>query len=140
MNHLVEGGCLCGAIRFSLRARPLTARACWCRVCQKLSSGNASVNAYFRSETLEIDGAPASFTRRAESGAVIRHRFCAACGTQLFADQPDEPGFVAVRAGALDDPALARPEVTLWTSSAPDWGLVDPGIPRHRRHLALEGR
>jgi len=38
----VTGGCLCGAVRFTMDAEPLAARTCWCRLCQYLENPFAS--------------------------------------------------------------------------------------------------
>ncbi|MBI0534766.1 GFA family protein [Roseomonas sp. KE2513] len=130
MSGALTGRCLCGAVRFSLAAPPLAARACWCRTCQYLSSGNASVGAIFRRTDLTLTGETAEFTSAADSGTPVRRRFCPRCGTPLFAEAPNAPDLLLVRAGALDDPELARPESTIWTGSAPAWGLIDPGLPR----------
>jgi hypothetical protein len=38
-----------------------------------------------------------------------------------------------VRAGTLDDPELARPSVTIWTSSAPSWACFDERLAKVER-------
>jgi hypothetical protein len=51
--------------------------------------------------------------------------------------------YLGVRAGALDDPELAKPQMTIWTSSAPSWAAFKPGIhckltePRALPHVLL---
>ena len=54
-------------------------------------------------------------------------RFCRQCGTPLFSQSLARPHLIVVRAGALDDPDLARPESIIWSASAPSWsaGLSD---------------
>lgn len=129
MSELIEGGCLCGAIRFSFREKPVKVRACWCRTCQMMAAGNASISAFFLADSLIISGEPKANVRLAEGGSKIRHRFCSTCGTQLFADTDDAPGFVVVRVGTLDDREIGAPQSYIWTGSAPSWGYVDPDIP-----------
>lgn len=41
------GQCLCGQVRFTINADPLGARMCWCRDCQRIASGSATVNVLF---------------------------------------------------------------------------------------------
>jgi len=105
------------------------ARACWCRDCQYLSSGNASINVVFASRDLSIVGVLAEFVSEADSGSLMRRRFCPNCGTPMFSEVTTEPDYLVVRAGTLDDPAIARPESVIWTASKPEWALLDPSIP-----------
>ena len=64
----------------------------------------------------------------ADSGNTMRRRFCPTCGTPMFSESHVRPDLIVVRAGALDDPAIARPGGFIWTKSAPSWGYVDPSL------------
>jgi hypothetical protein len=129
MTKRVTGRCFCGAVRFQFDQLPIATRACWCRDCQYLSSGNASINAIFRIETFKISGETSEYISTADSGNVMRRRFCPKCGTPLFSEALSRPNLIAVRAGALDDPAIGRPASVIWTASAPSWGFADPDLP-----------
>ena len=49
---MITGGCLCGAVRYEIDAEaPIAARTCWCRLCQYLGAGSATVNALFAAES-----------------------------------------------------------------------------------------
>jgi hypothetical protein len=126
----ISGGCACGAVRFESATQPLTTRICWCRVCQYLVAGSATVNATFRTEGFSVSGKVASHRFVADSGNVIYREFCPSCGTPLFSRAEVRPHLVGVRAGALDDPEIARPEMTIWTSAAPSWACFDANIPQ----------
>ncbi|MFN4088173.1 MAG: GFA family protein [Alphaproteobacteria bacterium] len=125
----IGGGCFCGAVRYRFPRPPVTVRACWCRDCQYLASGNASVNAIFRSEGFAVSGPLVDFVSVADSGAVMHRRFCATCGTHLFSEAESRPHLVVVRAGTLDDPFMARPQSVIWAGSAPAWAVLDPTLP-----------
>ena len=129
MARPISGRCFCGAVRFRFSHMPVATRACWCRDCQYLAAGNASINAIFRTEGFEIAGEVSGYESTADSGKRMRRRFCPKCGTPLFSEALGEPGFVAVRVGALDDPAIGRPQQFIWTASAPEWGLTDGALP-----------
>lgn len=128
MAKPVTGSCLCGAVRFASKEPPVMARACWCRVCQYLASGNASINVIVATEGFHVTGPIGEYVSIADSGNRMRRRFCSACGTPLFSDSSGRPGFMVVRAGALDDPELGRPSGYIWTGSAPSWARIDPGL------------
>jgi hypothetical protein len=127
---MVSGGCRCGQVRFTIEANPIGARACWCRDCQYWGSGNATINVVFPSAALRLTGETADFESEADSGNAMHRRFCPKCGTPLFSEAEARPHLVIVRAGALDDPEVARPGGTIWTASAPSWGHVDPDLPQ----------
>jgi len=129
MTQPITGRCLCGAVEFRLSEAPLALRACWCRDCQYLSSGNASMNAIFRSAACEIIGKVGEYVTTADSGNIMRRRFCPKCGTPLFSHASDRPDLMVVRIGALDDREVGGPAFYIWTGSAPSWGHVDPRLP-----------
>jgi hypothetical protein len=126
----ITGGCLCRAVRYESAAAPVLARLCWCRVCQYLAAGNATVNLVFPATTVRIEGAPRDYRSIADSGNVMHRRFCGACGTPLFSAAEARPHLVIVRAGTLDDPDLARPAMTIWAASAPRYACFDASVPR----------
>ncbi len=125
----IEGGCLCGAVRYSTDAAPLAMRACWCRVCQFLASGNATVNLAFPTARFTITGELSDYVSVADSGNRMHRRFCPACGTPMFSEAEARPHLIVVRAGTLDDPNIVSPGSVIWTSRAPGWAVIDPEIP-----------
>ena len=52
----ITGGCRCGAVRYSIEAEPITARHCWCRDCQYIGAGSGTVNVFFPSEAVKVEG------------------------------------------------------------------------------------
>jgi hypothetical protein len=129
MSDPITGRCFCGAVRYEASAPPITVRACWCRDCQYLASGNASVNAIFRVDSLRITGETAEYVSTANSGNTMRRRFCPTCGTQLFSHSSARPEVMVVRVGTLDDREAVRPVGFIWTASKPSWGFTDPATP-----------
>jgi hypothetical protein len=129
MEQAIEGGCLCGAVRLEIDAQPLAVRACWCRLCQYLGAGSATVNACFPSEAVRTDGEVRWFDSKAESGSDMRRGFCPACGTPIFSIALQRPHLTFVRAGALDEPGIAAPQATIWTKEAPAWACIDAELP-----------
>jgi len=129
----ITGGCLCRAVRYSISAAPIVTRACWCRVCQYVGAGSGTVNVCFPSEALAVSGELRDYHSVADSGNPMLRRFCPQCGTHLFSGTGARPHLTFVRAGTLDDPELARPAMTIWTSSAPSWACFDERLPKIER-------
>ena len=131
----ITGGCLCGAVRFTIEAdAPLGVRQCWCRVCQYLGAGSGTVNAIFPKGALTVAGPLTDYVSRADSGSTMHRRFCARCGTDVFSEAEERPTVIFVRAGTLDDPNQATPTATIWTKSAPKWACFDPSLPEVEGH------
>lgn len=127
----ISGGCLCGAVRYAIDAdQPLAVRQCWCRVCQYLAAGGATVNAIFSRDAVTVSGPLTEFVSRADSGSTMHRRFCAQCGTPVFSEAESRPQQIIVRAGTLDDPDQAKPAGIIWAKSAPRWACFDPDLPR----------
>lgn len=126
---MITGRCLCGAIRWESTQPPIVTRVCWCRECQYIGAGSGTVNACFRTEVFRVTGAPSDYRCIADSGNVMHRRFCSSCGTPLFSEAESRPHLIFVRVGTFDDPQLAEPAMTIWTSSAPPWALIDDALP-----------
>ncbi|MEO8062198.1 MAG: GFA family protein [Pseudomonadota bacterium] len=127
----ITGGCLCRSVRFRITARPIAMRLCWCRLCQYVAAGNATVNVVFPSDSLEVEGALTDYRSVADSGSVMHRRFCPTCGTHVFSASEARPHLVIVRNGALDDTESMRPSATIWTDAAPEWAWIDASLPMH---------
>ena len=130
-----EGRCLCGAVRLAIDAEPLAVRTCWCRLCQYLGAGSATVNVCFPAEAVKAQGEVRWFANKSDSGNDMRRGFCPTCGTQIFSMAQQRPHLMFVRAGVLDDRSIAAPQATIWTSEAPDWACINPELPAHTGQL-----
>jgi hypothetical protein len=128
----IGGGCFCGQVRFTIAAEPVGARMCWCRDCQRIASGSATVNVLFPEESVTYSGAITTLTKTADSGNTVERGFCPKCGSQMYSKTVNPKGMpIRVRAGTLDDPELIAPQAIIWASSAPSWALLDPKLPHH---------
>lgn len=127
------GGCRCGAVRYRIGAEPVATRLCWCRDCQYWAAGNAAVNIIVPRAALRVEGALRAWESLADSGHHMKRSFCGECGTQVFSEARENTEYLVVRVGTLDDPAGIRPQVVIWTDSAPSWARIDPALKAYRR-------
>jgi len=111
----------------------MLARACWCRLCQYLAAGSATVNVVFPADAVTIAGEVRWREDVADSGNTMHRGFCPECGTPIFSKSSARPHLIIIRAGALDDPELRAPEGPIWTSAAPSWACIDERLPRFDR-------
>jgi hypothetical protein len=128
MTH--TGQCLCGTIRVTIDADPIGARMCWCRDCQYIASGSATVNVLFAEEAVRYDGPVSTIRLTADSGNTVERGFCPTCGAQMYSRTVEPTGMpIRVRAGTLDNPELIAPQAIIWAESAPKWAILDPALP-----------
>jgi hypothetical protein len=127
MASILNGSCLCGAIRYAIRADVRELRACHCTSCQKISGAGGTVNAIVPARDFEITrGTPKRYTRTADSGRVLHRYFCGDCGSGIYSQREVTPERVVVRAGAMDDAPPMKLTAHIWTKSARPWDLIDP--------------
>jgi len=132
MTH--SGHCLCGAVTVAIDAEPVGARMCWCRDCQYIASGSATVNVLFPEDAVHFTGEIGTFRMIADSGNTVERGFCKSCGSQLFSRTLEPAGLpMRIRAGTLDNPDLMPPQAIIWTDSAPAWVRLDPDLPHYAK-------
>ena len=79
-----QGGCLCGAVRYRIAARPFSVNACHCTDCKRVSGGAAGVFVHTTRAALQIEqGDIQRFRKTADSGRHIDIARCVACGSRL---------------------------------------------------------
>src|SRR5262245_28916780 len=125
----LQGGCLCGAIRYEISGEPVAMGACHCRDCQYVSGGAPANVMIMREEDVRITkGSPRTYRSKSARGNDVGRLFCGQCGTPLFSESKGQPQFLAVKAGSLDDPTAFKPIANIWVSSAPPWAHIDPDL------------
>lgn len=122
------GRCACGAVTATIGSEPVAVRQCWCRQCQKLAGGGATVNAIFRTDDLVLSGRTATHDYIAASGNTLTQHFCPACGTPVMGQSSARPQFRSLRLGFLDAPHQLSPGVAIWTEEMPPWATLDPAL------------
>ncbi|MCG8270260.1 GFA family protein [Aquamicrobium sp. NLF2-7] len=107
--RIVEGGCLCGNVRFRAHGEPLRVGICHCMDCRKHHGALFHASAIY-----PVSG----FSFAGEAGSYKGRHFCAACGSSVFGRTGEE---VEINLGALDEPDLFRPTYELWCIRRESW-------------------
>lgn len=109
MGTEVSGGCLCGAVRFSVTGQPYRVGLCHCLDCRKTHGALFHASAIFPAAAVRVTGEMADYQGR---------RFCPRCGSPLMAQFDDE---ICINLGSLDAPDQFRPSYELWTVRRESW-------------------
>lgn len=121
---------MCGAVRFTISARPLLTMACHCAGCQKLSASAYSLTIIVPGGGFALDkGAPVAGGLHREH----RQNYCPDCKNWVFTDIAGMD-IVNVRATMLDDHGWIAPFAEVNTAEGYGWArtgaeLSYPGAP-----------
>jgi hypothetical protein len=129
-DTVLEGGCLCGNIRYRSTKPPVFVTHCHCQRCRRHSG------ALFASDVgLPLDGftwvrgEPAYW----RSSTALDRGFCSICASAISNRYIDDPSFLVIPVGSLDDPERVTPEFHIMTESRVSWLKIDDDLPRYPR-------
>lgn len=154
---MVEGGCLCGAIRIKSTGK-VTAKAraeftctlqphfsqlltpfqalCHCLDCRKITGSTFSTNVVVPSDSFSVTkGTPKEFAKKADSGEMVKMFFCGDCGSTIWSQSLTYGDTRVIKAGTLDsDGALedAKPVLELFVRNRPSWIPAMSGAEQHK--------
>lgn len=129
MAHL-EGGCLCGSVRYRGEAEPAFIGVCHCTDCQRFTGSAFSTVIGVPTQALQVSGPLKTYTKAGDSGQPIHRRFCAQCGSGVLDEADAMPGLTMLSAGTLDDRSWVRPRAEIYCASAQSWVKLDGGLAR----------
>jgi hypothetical protein len=118
--YVIEGGCLCGAVRFALTAMPESVGYCHCRRCQKRTGTAASPQARIDGSTFKLLSGADHIRGWSPPGEGFEKCFCDECGSHLFSRNRDA-SLMSIRMAAFDlDPQIA-PSFRQYVNYAASW-------------------
>jgi hypothetical protein len=122
---VIEGGCLCGAVRYRVTGAALATSNCHCNSCRHASGAPSVAWVVVRTADFAIvTGSPISFR---SSPPVVR-AFCGKCGTPLTYQHDDSPGTIDVTTATLDSPERFPPTREIWLQHKIPWAPVNEAL------------
>lgn len=116
-----QGGCLCGDVRYSLEADPVTLYACHCTDCQTQSGASFALSMLVAKEALRlVRGQTDEYSIELADGHRKGSNFRRHCATRLWGRSRAE-GLAILEPGTLDDTSWLSPVGHIWTRSAQPW-------------------
>jgi hypothetical protein len=130
-NLTVEGGCLCGAVRYCAIGPPSGITICHCATCRRASGAPLVAWSGFPAAGFNFTrGVPARYA----SSPGVERTFCGRCGTQLTYQRRESPDSVDLTLASLEDPEALVPEDHIWTASRLSWIALSDGLPAYPGH------
>lgn len=114
----IEGGCACGAVRYSAASEPTGSLICHCLSCRRSAASPVVAWLTFSKDTFHFRGQQPSVFR--SSPAVLR-TFCSSCGTPLAYENAAHASEIDVTTCSLDDPEAFPPTYHAWVQDGLSW-------------------
>jgi hypothetical protein len=126
----LEGGCLCGKVRYSGEAEPIFAGVCHCTNCQKSSGSAFNTVVAVPKPTVTLTGTVSTYEGRGDTGNAVYKRFCPECGSPVAEEAAVMADVVMILVGTLDDPSVVKPTMQIFCDSAQSWAILEGEIQR----------
>jgi hypothetical protein len=127
---VIEGGCRCGAVRYTIRRDAIPpVYACHCHICQRISGSAFSVQALVREEELDVTGPTIVREQRTEDRVSVQ-RYCGECFSRIFNTNTRRPGVAVVRAGTIDRSEELQCRAHIFTNYKQGWVHIDADVPQ----------
>ena len=130
MTQELEGGCLCGSVRFRATQAPMRTIACHCTFCQKVTGSAYFAESMFAMDAVQFNGGTLQRYEHVSDGSrqkVFVH-FCPTCGTTVSLTFERWPGVRGIARGCYDEPDAVTVSSHIWTRSAQSGTALPAGV------------
>lgn len=131
----MHGGCLCGAIKYTLGTSPTFSFVCHCLDCQ-VSTGSAfGTFTVVKDKDFKPTGTAKSYSCKADSGRTITRFFCATCGSSLYSTLEKAPGVVVINVGTLEGGGELMPQRHTWVKRKHAWVKLEEAVQQFQEEM-----
>lgn len=130
MTERLDGGCLCGAVRFFTTQSPLRTLACHCKFCQKVTGSAYFAESMFPIKAVQFNDGKMNCYEHISDGSnkkVFVH-FCPNCGTTVSLTFERWPDIRGISRGCYDDPNAVTVSSHIWTRFAQSGTALPEGV------------
>ena len=128
----LQGGCMCGAVRWTSDSAVTRNLSCHCSDCQRATSSPFTTFIGLVPDTVKWTGEITHY----ESSKGTHRGFCPKCGTRLYFKSESWPGEVHIHAATLDDPNAYIPDAHVVLRSKLPWLHLNDDIPIYQNFEA----
>ena len=129
MITTIDGGCLCGTVRYRITEGPKQMSICYCVDCRRASAAPVVAWASFRRENIAVLSGELKQIRHADR----LRSFASCCGTPIFFQDDEDSEWIDVTICSMDRPELHSPDVAIWTEDRLPWIADVASLPEFRR-------
>jgi len=123
----IEGGCLCGAVRYSMELPSKWCAHCHCTMCRRAHGAGYVTWVGFERDHFTLLTGDHHLTWY-ESSAGARRGFCSTCGSTMLFESARWPGEINVVLGCIDGPIDREPQAHVFHDSHVSWMALDDAL------------
>jgi len=126
----IGGGCLCGAVRFEVKAPTKWCSHCHCSLCRR-AHGAAFVTWFGVDRSAFGLVAGESSLSWYQSTSAARRGFCGRCGSTLFFESERWADEIHIALANMDGPIDREPKAHVFCDAQVDWVELGDGLSRY---------
>ena len=123
----INGGCLCGAVRYEISGRLFDVSHCHCSMCRRQHGAGFATYADFEPDDFRWT-AGEDRVRHYEPGADGGWVFCSACGSSLAGTENGR--ITSITLGTVEGDPGVVPESHIFVGSKADWQDITDTLPQ----------
>lgn len=128
---MIQGACLCGAIKLQIGGDIEDASYCHCSICQKLTG--SAFGAYGSVEKAKFKWVQGQENlREYHPNPSTKRLFCSTCGSFLATEHKLEPGSIFVSLGSLANELELEILYHQFVGSRAPWHTIGDHLPQHQ--------
>jgi hypothetical protein len=85
------------------------------------------------SDAFDVQGEMSTYTITGDSGKDVHRRFCPRCGSGIYLECDNDPGYVFLKAGTLDDSSWLKPDMHIFTAAKQPWVELGDSLPQYEK-------
>jgi hypothetical protein len=129
---MIEGGCLCGGVRYQYDGEIEEISICHCSQCRKAQGSALAAVSPLATDRFRIL-AGAELLREYRSSPDKARVFCSRCGSPIYSAKDDVPQVRRLRLGTVDTPFTCDNAFHIFTDSKASWWDIADDLPRHEQ-------
>ena len=130
---MLQGGCVCGAVRYQYHGALGEVMACHCLECRKAQGTPFVTNMPIDATQFElVSGADALKSYESSAG---KHRvFCGHCGSPIYSRLDSLPNVLRLRLGSVETPLPVKGiDTHIFVEDKANWWQINDTAPQYAR-------
>lgn len=129
-TDMYQGGCLCGAVRFTISGGIRNIIYCHCSECRKAQGSAFAANGIVVADKFMLVCGEAALTGYESTPGQTKY-FCKHCGSPIMSKNISKPDQVRVRLGTIESDIVERPQAHIFVTSRANWEDICGDIPQY---------